>query len=172
MGGLQGVVARLRGKHSGVWVDVAVDASGNVGTTNTAISDAIGTTADASSANTVIGRLKKLLSVLPAATGQATAAQSMPVVEATAATATVTSVADTASSTTILALNANRRAASIYNDSTATLYLKYGSTATTSDFTVKLFPDDYHEVFGHYTGKIDGIWSADASGSARVTELT
>jgi hypothetical protein len=39
-----------------------------------------GTTTDASTANTVIGRLKKLLSVLPAALGSATSANSLPVV--------------------------------------------------------------------------------------------
>ena len=39
-----------------------------------------GTTTDASTANTVIGRLKKLLSVLPAALGSAVSASSLPVV--------------------------------------------------------------------------------------------
>ena len=87
-------------------------------------------------------------------------------------TATLSSVSDTASSTTLLAANPGRRGASIYNDSTSTLYVKYGTTASATSFTVKLFPDDYHEVFGGFTGRIDGIWSADASGAARVTELS
>lgn len=41
--------------------------------------EALGSTADASSANTVIGRLKKLLSVLPAGLGQTTKSASLPV---------------------------------------------------------------------------------------------
>lgn len=89
-----------------------------------------------------------------------------------ATTATLTNVADQATNITVLAANTARLGAAIYNDSTSTLYLKYGATATTSSFTVKMYPDDYHEVFGGYTGIIDGIWDVNASGSARVTELT
>lgn len=89
-----------------------------------------------------------------------------------APTATLTSVADTASSTTLLSANTNRVGASIYNDSTVNLYLKLGTTASTTDFTVILVPDTYYEVFGGYTGRIDGIWASNASGSARITELT
>jgi hypothetical protein len=51
------------------------------------------------------------------------------------ATATLTNVSASASSVTILALNTNRRGAVVYNDSTATLYLKYGSTASDTSFT-------------------------------------
>src|SRR5205823_2753381 len=58
--------------------------------------------------------------------------------EARAATATITSVNDTNTSTTILASNANRLGATVYNDSTATLYLLLGSgTASSTTFTVK-----------------------------------
>lgn len=86
-------------------------------------------------------------------------------------TATVTSVADTATSTTLLAANAGRRGASIYNDSASDLYVKLGTTASTTSFTVKLAQDDYFEVPAFYAGIIDGIWSADSTGAARITEL-
>jgi hypothetical protein len=89
-----------------------------------------------------------------------------------AATATVTSVNDTASSTTLLASNASRLGVSIFNDSTVALYIKLGTTASATDFTVKLITDDYYEVPAGYTGRIDGIWASDASGAARITELT
>ena len=92
--------------------------------------------------------------------------------ETRAATSAVTSVADTASSTTLLASNAARLAAAVFNDSTVALYLKLGAAASTSSFTVKLQPDGYYEVPGHYTGEIAGIWASDASGSARITELS
>lgn len=87
-------------------------------------------------------------------------------------TGTTTSVNDTAASTTLLAANANRLGATIYNDSTSFLYLKLGATASTSSFAVKMEPGAYYEVPFGYTGIIDGIWSADASGAARIVELT
>lgn len=87
-------------------------------------------------------------------------------------TATLSNVADTATSTTLLASNADRLGASVYNDSTVALYLKLGTTASATSFTIKLQPDDYYEVPAGYTGRIDGIWASDASGSARITELT
>jgi hypothetical protein len=94
------------------------------------------------------------------------------VVAAKAATATLSNVNDSASSVTLLAANTARLGASVFNDSTSTLYLKLGTTASTTSYTAQLQPYDLYEVPGGYTGVIDGIWSADASGAARVTELT
>jgi hypothetical protein len=91
---------------------------------------------------------------------------------ASSATATVTSVADAATSATLLAANAARLGATIFNDSTVDLYVKLGTTASATSFTVKLTPGAYYEVPYRYTGRIDGIWASDASGSARITELT
>ena len=89
------------------------------------------------------------------------------------ATATVTSVNDTASSISLLASNTSRLGATFFNDSTSTLYLKLGTTASTTSFTTKIDPDGYWELPAPaYTGAIDGIWSADASGAARITELS
>jgi hypothetical protein len=88
-----------------------------------------------------------------------------------AATATLANVADTASSTTLLASNAARKAAILYNDSTVGCYVKYGATASATSFTYFLDAgESYREE--RYTGIIDGIWESNASGSMRVTELT
>lgn len=96
-----------------------------------------------------------------------------PVKERRPSTATVTSVNDTSSSTTLLSSNTNRLGASVYNDSTVALYIKHGTTASSSDFTVKLNPAEFYELpFPCYTGRIDGIWASDASGAARITEHT
>lgn len=93
--------------------------------------------------------------------------------ETRSATGTTSQVADTASSTTILASNANRLGASVQNDSSAALYLKCGTTASTTDYTVRLSQYDYWEVPFGYTGRIDGIWASDpGDGGARVTEYT
>lgn len=88
-----------------------------------------------------------------------------------ASTATLSNVSGSASSVTVLAANSARVGGSIYNDSSAIVYLKFGATASTTSFTVKLAADTYYEIPGGYTGIIDGIW-ASATGSARVTELT
>lgn len=91
----------------------------------------------------------------------------------TGATATLTNVNDTASSTTLLAANANRLTATIYNDSPSLLYVKFGTTASTTSFNVRIGAQGFYEIpVPTYTGRIDGIWSADASGAARIMELT
>jgi hypothetical protein len=88
-----------------------------------------------------------------------------------ATTATLANVNDAASSTTLQASNAARLALIIFNDSTEILYVKYGSSASATSFTHKLFPgESYREDL--YTGIVTGIWASDASGAARMTELT
>lgn len=103
--------------------------------------------------------------------GMVTESNPFPVEEARSGASAVTSVAGSASSVTLLASNADRKGGTIYNDSTAILYLKLGASASTSSFTVKMFPEDYYEVPFNYTGIIDGVW-ASATGDARITELT
>ena len=89
-----------------------------------------------------------------------------------AVTSTRANVSGAASDTLILASNANRRGATIYNDSTAILYLALGTVAaSTTSFTLQLAASSYYEVPFNYSGEIRGIW-ASATGAARVTELT
>lgn len=93
-----------------------------------------------------------------------------------AATATLSNVASSATSVTLLAANAARIGATFTNDSSALLYIKFGTTASTTSYTVVLAgaasaPFSYYEVPAGYTGRIDGIW-ASATGNARVTEIT
>lgn len=84
---------------------------------------------------------------------------------------TTSSVASTLTNTTLLASNATRLGATVFNDSSAILYLKLGATASTSDFTIKVFPLSYYEVPFGFTGQIDGFW-VTATGFARIGELT
>ena len=90
--------------------------------------------------------------------------------------ATLTNVAASASSVALFAAVEPNVAdiRTIYNDSSAVLYVKFGATASTSSFTVKLNAGDYFEFprgrdGSIYTGVVHGIWSS-ATGSARVTE--
>lgn len=85
----------------------------------------------------------------------------------------VTSVSDLDTVQTLLASNTDRKGFSIHNDSTAILYVKLGSGASTSSFSFRITPQGYYEsgVLA-YRGLISGIWASDASGAARITEYT
>jgi len=89
-----------------------------------------------------------------------------------AGTCTTTSVGDSASSATLLSSNADRVGATLYNDSPSACYVKMGTTASATDFNVKMSPGGYYEVPFGYTGRIDAIWVTDAGGSMRIGELT
>ncbi len=86
--------------------------------------------------------------------------------------ATVTSVAASASNVTLLSINIKREAASIFNDSTNNLYLKFGQTASTNSYTIKMEAGSFYELSTPcYCGVIDGIWDG-TNGAARVTEMS
>ncbi len=89
-----------------------------------------------------------------------------------AGTSTATNVASAIVNTLILAANANRLGATIYNDSNSRLFLKLGAVASLTSYTIRLGAQDYYEVPFFYTGIIDGIWDPVASGDARVVEFT
>ncbi len=85
------------------------------------------------------------------------------------ATATLANVATSTSNATLLANNASRKVAIVVNDSTSVLYVKYGTTASSTSYTARLEP--YETLIEeNYTGKIDGIL-VSGSGNARTTEL-
>lgn len=106
--------------------------------------------------------------------GDVSSANPLPVNQKKSATATTSQVADTNSSTTLLASNANRLGATIFNDSSALLYVLLGSgTASATNYTAKLYSNGYYECPALYTGQINGIWATDpGDGGAKVTELT
>jgi hypothetical protein len=89
---------------------------------------------------------------------------------ALSAVATESNVSASASNVTVLALNAARKGAVIYNDSGSYLYLKLGATSSATSFTNKVAPGQSFQLpVNGYTGIIDGIWDV-ADGTARVTE--
>lgn len=90
---------------------------------------------------------------------------------AKAGTAAVTQVASSATNVTVLSSNTARVGATVQNDSTQILYLKLGTTASTTSYTCKMASGSYYEVPFGYTGIIDGIW-ASANGFAYVTEIS
>lgn len=92
------------------------------------------------------------------------------------ATGTTTQVGSNAASVTILAANANRKGASIFNDDANNLFLRLanGGAASNTVYTVRLVQFAYFELppAAIYTGAITGIWAAAGAGAARVTEYT
>ncbi len=71
---------------------------------------------------------------------------------------------------TLLPAQPLRCGATIFNNSTATLYIKYAPTASLSSWDDKLFPNQKLEVPFGTDAQIDGIWDA-ATGDAHVTEF-
>lgn len=89
-----------------------------------------------------------------------------------AGSAAITTVSVTAASTLLLAANPARKGASFYNDGGAVVYLKLGTAASTSSFTVRLLNNDFYELsYPLYTGIIHAI-AGSGSRDIRVTELT
>lgn len=83
----------------------------------------------------------------------------------------VSSVASSITSGVLLAAG-NRRMATIRNTDANALYVLLDSgTASATNHTVALASGDYFEVPGSYTGPITGVWAADGSGVALVTEF-
>lgn len=99
-------------------------------------------------------------------------AGTIPVSFSAPTTSTVTSVAMSNVVATILASNANRLGAILWNNGAAQVYVKLGAAATTASFTVRLANMSEWEIpFPVYTGIITGI---TAAGTATIlaTELT
>lgn len=85
---------------------------------------------------------------------------------------TLSSVASSASSGVLSKANIWRKSWSVFNESTAILYIAFAPTASLTAYTVQVAPQGFYELpFPIYGGVISGIW-ASANGNARVTELT
>lgn len=84
-------------------------------------------------------------------------------------TPTVTTVADTTTSTTLISANTSRKEVEFFNTSTAIIYLLKGTgTASATNFTVQLNQGDYYST--DITSAFQGVWASDAGGSVLITE--
>ena len=100
-------------------------------------------------------------------TGQVLAA---PLKASTSARASLT---QSSTSVTAQAANAARLQWTCHNNPTqqADLFLKFGATASTTDYDVRLKPLEYYEMpLPIYTGRIDAIWKSTGAGFARTAE--
>lgn len=98
--------------------------------------------------------------------------QALSVVTNKATTSNITSVAGSVSNTMLLAANSSRIFATIYNAANVVMYAKMGTTASTSSYSLQIFPGSYWEVPNDWTGEIDAVWAASVSGNALVSELS
>lgn len=88
-------------------------------------------------------------------------------------TATLTNVSDAATNTQLSAANTSRKGWFVTNDSTVALNVNFGATASATAYTVRIPASGFYEMpMPIYTGVINGIWDSDASGAARITELS
>jgi hypothetical protein len=88
------------------------------------------------------------------------------------ATGTRSSVSAAVADTLLLAANTARKGATVYNDSTALLYLGLGATAvSTTNYSAQVPAGGYYEAPFAFAGQIRGYW-VTATGAARVTELS
>jgi hypothetical protein len=89
-----------------------------------------------------------------------------------ASSATKSSVASGIASVTILAANTARKGAIVTNTDANALYLDLsGGTASSTSYSVAVASGEYYEMPYGYTGLVTGIWAADGTGSALVTEF-
>ena len=92
--------------------------------------------------------------------------------------ATLTSVGDESSSTSLIAANPERTGLLLTNTSSAILYILLGggtATATTAH-SLRLAASggqiDLSDISGRcFKGAISGIWASDAGGAVNITEL-
>lgn len=97
----------------------------------------------------------------------------VPVTFAAPSTASLSQVASSNTSVTLLAANPNRKKFIIYNGSGKTLYVAFSATATTTAFSLLVSSKTlYESELNDYTGVISGIWNGNDPNGAVITELT
>jgi hypothetical protein len=88
-------------------------------------------------------------------------------------TASLTLVNQVASITTLVGANSNRVGYQIFNDSSATLYVYYGTNNVDNSQSLQIGPKQVYESAENvFVGNIYGQWVSAGSGLARVTEYT
>lgn len=92
------------------------------------------------------------------------------------ATATRTQVNDSATAVALIAANTGRKGMVITNDSSARVFVGYGTVdPTTTNYTFVILSGQTWEMTPSnvFTGQLKGIWETDPNdGAARITELT
>lgn len=96
---------------------------------------------------------------------------SVPVFPGAISNTSVYAVLSSVTTVSVMNANTSRKMGTLYNASGTTVYIKMGTAATTSVFSVALNNSDYYELPVGYTGVVAGI-SASNAGIINVTEYT
>jgi hypothetical protein len=98
-------------------------------------------------------------------------ANPVPTEQKRPASATVSSIIASTTNQTVVAANPNRKGLILFRSGTGTAYIKFGATATSTDYTVQLTNNTVYELPNPiYTGIIDVIFSGTA-GTLKITEI-
>lgn len=90
-----------------------------------------------------------------------------------AATTTVSSANASVTNFTFLSANPNRKSAVFFKEGSNTVFIKFGATASSTSYTVKLSNNGYYEVPENFTGRVDIVFSTAVVGNILyVTEIT
>ncbi len=90
-----------------------------------------------------------------------------------ATSSAVTTKAYSGTSAEALASTAGRLGAKFFNNTDGDCYIKFGTTASAADFTVKLSSGGYYNMEQPvYSGKVDIIFANGSAGNLLITELT
>ena len=84
--------------------------------------------------------------------------------------ARVSTVTARSASTPLLLPSGRRSGFLIKNDSAAVLFVRYGGTASPTDYSIDLQPGDKMTDELGYAGQVEGAWSF-VDGQARITEV-
>ena len=88
----------------------------------------------------------------------------------TTQTNTLANIASSITAVTLFEEHAYARVRTVYNDSTSIAYMKFGSGASSTSYTVQLAAGAYYEFPQPlYAGLVSIIW-VTANGAARITE--
>lgn len=123
-------------------------------------------------ANTLLDRLKAIVTAITNAALTNDSTHPIYTNPVTVSTVTLTALASAATSAQLLAANAARLGLRLENTDANGVYVKYGTTASSTSFDVYMPGGSSFEMPGPiYTGRIDAIWVADGSGSLYATEF-
>lgn len=88
--------------------------------------------------------------------------------------ATVSGTNATITPVQLLAANGNRCGATFFYNGSKTVYLKFGTGASATDFTVRLSALAYYELPFNYTGVVTAVWDTTGGGAGTIqtTEVT
>ena len=97
--------------------------------------------------------------------------ETQPVSQVLGSSSVRTDVPLNTSTVTLKAANTNRKSLLLHNGSDVVMYVAYGTGATTSDYTLPIYPTQSFEIT-NTTEEITAIWANSGTGSCFITEIT